>query len=131
VDFTIDMSEETLIPVAEVPQKLPPRPSGKNVHVTSVYCWINHGVRGVKLESLKVGGTTYTSTEALQRFAERLSHPRNASTPPYSLTRHLGGLLACGSGPSQPPQGLSVLGTPTDAAKESILSMSLTDIIGH
>ena len=83
----IDMSEETLIPIGQVPQKLPPRPSGKSVHVTSVYRWINHGVRGVKLESLKVGGTTYTSTEALQRFAEGLSHPRDVSTPPYSLTR--------------------------------------------
>ncbi len=83
----IDMSEETLIPIGQVPQKLPPRPSGKSVHVTSVYRWINHGVRGVKLESLKVGGTTYTSTEALQRFAEGLSHPGNVSTPPYSLAR--------------------------------------------
>ena len=61
----IDMSEETLIPVGQVPLKLPPRPSGKSVHVTSVYRWINHGIHGVKLESLKVGGTTYTSIEAL------------------------------------------------------------------
>ena len=83
----IDIGNEELIPIREVPAKLPPRVNGKQVHVTTVYRWINHGVRGVKLESLKVGGTTYTSTEALQRFAEGLSHPRVMNTPPYSLTR--------------------------------------------
>jgi hypothetical protein len=37
---------------------------------------MSRGVRGVRLEGVKVGGTTYTSVEALQRFAERLSaHP--------------------------------------------------------
>ena len=83
----IDIGNEELIPIRQVPARLPPRANGKHVHVTTVYRWINHGVRGFRLESLKVGGTTYTSTEALQRFAEGLSHLRNVSTPPYSLTR--------------------------------------------
>jgi hypothetical protein len=30
-------------------------------------------MRGVILESLKIGGTTYTSVEAMQRFASKLS----------------------------------------------------------
>ena len=30
-------------------------------------------MRGVVLESLKIGGTTYTSVEAMQRFAAKLS----------------------------------------------------------
>ncbi len=83
----IDIGNEELIPIRILPARLPSRVNGKQVHVTTVYRWINYGVRGVKLESLKVGGTTYTSTEALQRFAEGLSHPRDVSTPPYSLTR--------------------------------------------
>jgi hypothetical protein len=83
----IDIGNEELIPIRQVPSKLPARANGKQVHVTTVYRWINNGVRGVKLESLKVGGTTYTSAEALQRFAEALSHPAALSTPPYSLAR--------------------------------------------
>ena len=83
----IDIGKEELIPIRQVPAKLPRRANGKCVHVTAVYRWINHGVRGVKLESLKVGGTTYTSAEALQRFAEGLSHPATLSAPPYSLAR--------------------------------------------
>ena len=83
----IDIGNEELTPIRQVPARLPPRANGKQVHVTTVSRWINHSVRGVKLESLKVGGTTYTSAEALQRFAEGLSHPTTLSTPPYSLAR--------------------------------------------
>ena len=61
--------------------------NGKQVHVTTVYRWINHGVRGFRLESIKVGGTTYTSVEAMQRFAEGLGPPATLSALPYSLAR--------------------------------------------
>ena len=65
----INIGNEELIPIRQVPAILPPRATEKRAHVTTVYRWINHDLRGVKLDSLKVGGTTYTSTEALQRFA--------------------------------------------------------------
>ncbi len=76
----IDIGNEELVPMRQVPAKLPPRANGKHVHATTVYRWINHGVRGVKLKSLKVGGTTYTSTEALQRFTEGPRHPATSSS---------------------------------------------------
>ena len=41
----------------------------------------------LKLERLKVGGTTYTSAEAMQRFAEGLGPPATLSELPYSLAR--------------------------------------------
>lgn len=69
----INMSEETLISLREAPKHLPPRPNGKRVHISACYRWISRGVRGVHLESIKIGGSTYTSKEALQRFADRLS----------------------------------------------------------
>jgi len=69
----IDISSETLIPIREAPRHLPPRPTGKRVHISACYRWICRGVRGVHLESIKIGGSTYTSKEALQRFANRLS----------------------------------------------------------
>ena len=71
----IDISAETLSPLSEAPKHLPPRPNGKRVHISACYRWISRGVRGVHLESIKIGGSTYTSKEALQRIAERRSRP--------------------------------------------------------
>jgi hypothetical protein len=69
----ISVASDNLIPIREVPKRLPPRPGGKRIHISAVYRWIQRGVRGVKLETVRVGGTSYTSTEALQAFAEGLS----------------------------------------------------------
>ena len=69
----IDIETEQLVPIRQVPRLLPPRPSGRRVHISAVYRWMSRGIRGVVLESVKVGGSTYTSMEALQRFADRLS----------------------------------------------------------
>lgn len=68
----IDVQHEQLVPVREVPGLLPQQPrSGKRIHISAVYRWIKRGVRGVRLEAVKIGGTTYTSLEALQRFTDR------------------------------------------------------------
>jgi hypothetical protein len=69
----IDLSTENLISLREAPRHLPTRPNGKRVHISAVYRWVSRGVRGVKLEALKIGGSTYTSVEALQRFGDRLT----------------------------------------------------------
>jgi len=69
----IDIANEHLIPVRDVPRRLPRRPNGKTVHISAVYRWIQRGVRGVRLEAIRIGGTAYTSEEALQRFGERQS----------------------------------------------------------
>lgn len=83
----IDLSTEHLISIRDVPRHLPPRPTGRLVHISAVYRWILRGVRGVRLESIKVGGTAYTSQEALQRFGDRLSEARlNPSLTPTPTT---------------------------------------------
>ena len=45
------------------------------MHISACYRWIQRGVRGAKLEAIRVGGSTYTSMEAIQRFADRLGAP--------------------------------------------------------
>jgi len=77
----IDISTEHLIPIGEVPKHLPARHSGKHIHISAVYRWLLRGIRGAHLESIRIGGTSYTSTEALQRFADQLSHACSPSTP--------------------------------------------------
>lgn len=69
----IDIETEQLVPIGQVPRLLPPRPNGRRVHISAVYRWMSRGIREAVLESVKVGGSTYTSKEALQRFADRLS----------------------------------------------------------
>ncbi|MFO0787081.1 MAG: DUF1580 domain-containing protein [Phycisphaerales bacterium] len=71
----IQIAHEQLIALRDAPKHLPPRPGGKRVHISAVYRWITKGVSGVVLEAVRIGGTTYTSLEALQRFADRLSEP--------------------------------------------------------
>ena len=82
----IDLATEHLIAIRDVPRHLPPRPTGRRVHISAVYRWILHGVRGVRLESITIGGTTYTSMEALQRFAESLRQDKLGPCPTTTVT---------------------------------------------
>lgn len=77
----ISIATETLIPLREAPARLPKRPNGKKLHISALYRWISSGVSGVVLEAVRIGGTTYTSLEALQRFAERLTGSEPAASP--------------------------------------------------
>lgn len=84
----IDLSTENLIPLRAVPRHLPPRPNGKRLHISAVYRWAQRGARGVVLETIRIGGATYTSLEALQRFAEHLTgSPGQSEAAPRPTTR--------------------------------------------
>jgi hypothetical protein len=71
--MAIIVAEETTFPLAETPKHIPPRRGGRKLHQATAFRWAKHGVRGVKLETIRIGGTLCTSVEALQRFFERLS----------------------------------------------------------
>jgi hypothetical protein len=47
--------------------------TGKQPHVATVYRWVTHGVRGVKLETLTVAGSRVTTLRAIERFIEATS----------------------------------------------------------
>lgn len=74
----IDINSEQLIALRDVPRCLPTRVNGRRLHISAVYRWCQRGIGGVILESIRIGGTTYTSTEALARFAAA----RTPGTPP-------------------------------------------------
>jgi hypothetical protein len=81
----IIVAEETVIPLAEVPKYVPTRRGGKKLHAATAFRWVKDGVRGVKLESLRVGGTLCTSVQALQRFFERLSETDGRADQPPAV----------------------------------------------
>ena len=71
----IDIQSETVISLNEAAKhpSLPRRRRGKRPHVSTLYRWSTAGIKGIKLETLRVGATLCTSLEAVQRFAERLT----------------------------------------------------------
>jgi len=71
----IDIKDEEVLTLAQVAKLkvLPRRRNGRRPHVATFYRWATTGIRGVKLEVIRVGGTLCTSTEAVQRFCDRLT----------------------------------------------------------
>ena len=66
----IDIHNEHLMQLSEAADWLP-RHRGKKIHLSTLWRWAKRGVQGVRLETIRIGGRTYTSREALQRFAIR------------------------------------------------------------
>lgn len=85
----IDLKAETLVALRDVPRLLPRRRNGRSAHLSAIYRWIGRGVSGTVLESIRIGGVTYTSLEALQRFAEQLSRCASSTiTHRSDTTKH-------------------------------------------
>ncbi|MCS7466126.1 DUF1580 domain-containing protein [Stieleria sp. ICT_E10.1] len=60
---------EDAITLAEVPAMLP----GRRPHVSTVWRWYRTGVRGVRLEAVKIGRSVITSRQAVTRFLTHLN----------------------------------------------------------
>lgn len=69
----IDLENETLVRIGSLPDELPKHRTGRKIHIATCYRWVTHGIRGICLESVMVGGGRCTSKEALSRFFNRLS----------------------------------------------------------
>jgi len=87
--MAIDISTEAVVTLTEATHHLPRRRKGKRPAVSTIFRWAQHGVRGVRLETIQVGGTKCTSIEALQRFCERLTlaNGSNPESPPSPARR--------------------------------------------
>ena len=68
--------DEHVLSLTDASKRLPHRRSGRRPHVATLYRWASEGLRGVRLETMQVGGTTCTSIEALQRFFAELGKAR-------------------------------------------------------
>jgi hypothetical protein len=92
--FMIDVTAERVFPLSHAPRHLPQGRRGKRIHVATPYRWASSGIRGadgahVVLETIRVGGTLYTSLEALQEFCQRLTGVgRPAHQPETSARRN-------------------------------------------
>jgi len=71
---------EELVTLADAVQ-LVPRTGGKRVHFSTLWRWALRGVRGHRLEHVRVGRTICTSREALNRFFHALADQPAEPTP--------------------------------------------------
>ena len=78
------MEEQKLIPLAEAARLMPCGPTSN-----TIWRWCRRGIRGIRLEYLRLGHRVVTSEAAIGRFAQRLAE---ADTPPMSAA------------PTQPPK---------------------------
>jgi hypothetical protein len=69
----IDRTRERLIPIARVAEHGLPWPEGRAPHPETICRWARRGCRGVRLETVVLGGRRYSSLEAVERFFTRLS----------------------------------------------------------
>ena len=82
----IPIDTEKPITLAEATSFIPGI-GGKTVHYQTVHRWAIKGLRGVKLETVVLGGRRCTSVEAIQRFAERITMSRDRQIAPPASTR--------------------------------------------
>jgi hypothetical protein len=75
--MAIDLEAESILSLTAAAKSLPGRP-----HISTTIRWYKAGVRGVKLETILLGGKRFTSREALQRFADRLTAADAGDVPP-------------------------------------------------
>jgi hypothetical protein len=59
----------------------------EDVNVTTCWRWANRGVKGVRLETISVGGRRFTTIPAFARFVERTTRAANRDLPLPSTRR--------------------------------------------
>src|SRR5262245_65019394 len=72
---TTDPLSEQLLSLPEAARRLPRLTRDRPVSPATLWRWAHRGVRGVRLETWRLGGRTVTSVEALRRFLVALSNP--------------------------------------------------------
>ncbi len=68
----IDSSTEELLSLSEAARCVP-KLNGRRVHASTVFRWCRRGLRGVRLEYVRIGRRMATSKEALDRFFNALA----------------------------------------------------------
>jgi len=83
----IDPLADHLIALRDLPALLPRR-NVRKIHISTIYRWTLRGIAGVRLEIVTIGGTSYTSREALGRFVVATTQARRPGmAPPPTTTR--------------------------------------------
>jgi hypothetical protein len=86
--MSITLDEETA-PLGKGSKWLPNRRGDRPVHASCLFRWAKYGLRGVKLETIRIGGTLCTSRQALERFFRRLAELDGEADIPAERQREI------------------------------------------
>lgn len=84
----LPLNPAKFVPLNDVPAMLPVRPNGKRVHISAVYRWASKGVRGVRLQTVRIAGVLYTTREAVEDFINAAALPPSEPHPRDRLAEH-------------------------------------------
>ena len=87
----IDVSRERPISFNEASRFLP---DGRRPGFSTWWRWSTYGVRGVKLETILIGGRRCTTAEAVQRFFDRVTAAADGTQAPSRTTRERDAAIA-------------------------------------
>lgn len=76
----IDLHTESVLSLTAA-TKAVPRIDGKRPHPSTLWRWCRRGIRGVRLEHVRLGHRVCTSREAIGRFANALAEAGLADQP--------------------------------------------------
>lgn len=79
----IDIARERLLTLPQACREIPGRPS-----IRTLWRWVNQGIEGRRLESIRVGSRRFTSAEAIARFIESGSAGKAAVDPRQARIRN-------------------------------------------
>jgi Protein of unknown function (DUF1580) len=85
VFFMIDTVAERPIPLDQIPPEAIPGRGGNPVHKVTLSLWHRRGIRGIRLETIMVGGRRCTSLEALSRFYQAISQKPDPHHEPKAI----------------------------------------------
>lgn len=69
----INVNSEHVVTLSQLAKGLPERRKARPVHPSTIQRWRHPGVKGVRLECVRIGGVWHTSLEAFQRFCDKLT----------------------------------------------------------
>lgn len=75
----IDLDNENICTLPEAAATL-------DLHVSTLHRWRLRGIKGVRLETCRIGGKRVTSREAVQRFNERVTAAADGEPAPRPET---------------------------------------------
>jgi hypothetical protein len=87
----VDIEREQLVSFAEAARRIPSSRVGRQLHPNTIWRWVKRGLKAnngqrVHLETIRIGGSNFTSVEALGRFFAALDH---SSEPQRPATRQM------------------------------------------
>jgi hypothetical protein len=84
----IDVFEEPAISFADLARRLSAGRDGPRVAVSTIHRWRRPGIRGVRLEAVKIGAAWHTTRSAFSRFCAALTEDADSEARPAVSEEH-------------------------------------------